>query len=196
MRFGYRLCLAMKLAILILMMSVASLSASRAEDASARNLQSAQANQSKPDHQPAGSCTPIGLTANGDIVFPWDCRETIEKQRGPITVNLPKASNDLPSHDQAQSPDVRKEDTVATAATAPARVEETVGRAAASPPEVSAASALAKPRLPPRRVSDLARPDLGHKAQQAALHLHPEASGAANAKKKDKVASQPAATPK
>src|SRR3954454_14130005 len=119
MRLGYRLCFAMKLASLILIMSVAPLSAVLAQDASIQRLQLAQAGPSKSEHQPAGACTPIGLTANGDIVFPWECRETIEKQRGPISVSLPAASSNPSSHEQSPSPhepsssaDARREDAV------------------------------------------------------------------------------------
>jgi hypothetical protein len=190
MRLGYRLCLVMKLASLIVMMSVASLSAARAEDAGSKKLQDAQASPSKSEHQPAGACTPIGLTANGDIVFPWECRETIEKQRGPISVSVPTPSNNPPSHEQSLSPDATGEDTVATVATVQPKAEEMAGRAA-SPPESNAAPAPAKPRLLPKRVSDLGRSQVGGKVQRVALQLHQARGGAANAKKKDKVALQP-----
>lgn len=177
------------------MMSVASLSAARAEDDGFRKLQVAQASPSKPEHQAAGACTPIGLTANGDIVFPWECRETIEKQRGPISVSLPTPSSILPSHEQSPSPDARSEDTVATAATVQPKAEETAGRAA-SPPEINAVSAQVKPRLLAKRVSDLGRSQIGRKAQHVALQSHLGSSGAANAKKKDRVALQPGAPQK
>src|SRR5258707_11562384 len=47
-------------------------------------LRSAQAEVSKPDNVPVGGCMPIGLTARGDLVFPMQCRELIERERGPI----------------------------------------------------------------------------------------------------------------
>ena len=37
----------------------------------------------KTDGAPAGGCMPIGLTANGQMVFPLQCRELIERQHGP-----------------------------------------------------------------------------------------------------------------
>ncbi|HEY8670059.1 MAG TPA: hypothetical protein VIL63_04400, partial [Terriglobales bacterium] len=40
----------------------------------------------KPDALPSGGCMPIGLTANGEMVFPLQCREVIEHQRGPVAV--------------------------------------------------------------------------------------------------------------
>jgi hypothetical protein len=50
----------------------------------ATDLRSAQADLQKPDGVPAGGCMPIGLTARGDLVFPMQCRELIERERGPI----------------------------------------------------------------------------------------------------------------
>jgi hypothetical protein len=47
-------------------------------------LRSAQAEVSKPDNVPVGGCMPIGLTARGDLVFPMQCRELIERERGPV----------------------------------------------------------------------------------------------------------------
>ena len=196
MRLGYRLCFAMKLATLILTMSVISLSAARAEDASIPGLQSAQAAPSKAEHQPAGACTPIGLTANGDIVFPWECRETIEKQRGPISVSLPNPSNEQPSHEQPPSPDVRTEDAVATAAAAQPKPEAMMS-GTASAPDVNATAALAKPGSAAKRTSDLGRSKLGRKGPRAvALRSYPGSNAPAAMKKKDRVALQPAAAPK
>src|SRR5215468_5895740 len=83
----------MKLAALIVVLSVMSLSDTRAEDANAKS-------------QPQGSCMPIGLTASGELVFPWDCRAIIEKQRGPVSVNLPSPSNDASPKDQSPEKDV------------------------------------------------------------------------------------------
>jgi hypothetical protein len=33
---------------------------------------------------PPGGCLPIGLTASGEIVFPIQCKELIERQRGAV----------------------------------------------------------------------------------------------------------------
>jgi outer membrane biosynthesis protein TonB len=52
--------------------------------ANAMDLRSAQADVQKSDGVPAGGCMPIGLTARGDLVFPMQCRELIERERGPI----------------------------------------------------------------------------------------------------------------
>ncbi len=42
---------------------------------------------------PRGGCTPIGLTARGDFVFPMQCRELIERERGPILDHEVQAPN-------------------------------------------------------------------------------------------------------
>jgi hypothetical protein len=104
----------MKLAALIVVLSVLSLSDTRAEDASARS-------------QPQGSCMPIGLTASGELVFPWDCRAIIEKQRGPVSVNLPNSS-DPSAKDQAPEKDVQPPP------------EQTASVPAPAQPQVAAAS--------------------------------------------------------
>jgi hypothetical protein len=142
----------MKLAALVLTLSAFALDASRADDANTRSLQFAQMTQSKPEHQPAGACTPIGLTANGEIVFPWECREIIEKQRGPVSVSLPTAPNDPLVKDQPASPHARPEDAVGTSAPAQPVVATTTDRAL-SPPDASVAPAPGVPVLHRRRSS-------------------------------------------
>ena len=44
------------------------------------------------DSVPAGGCMPIGLTARGDLVFPLQCRELIERERGPISEDQTRAA--------------------------------------------------------------------------------------------------------
>jgi len=44
------------------------------------------------DGVPAGGCMPIGLTARGDLVFPLQCRELIERERGPISEEQTRAA--------------------------------------------------------------------------------------------------------
>jgi len=46
----------------------------------------------KPDGVPAGGCMPIGVTAKGQMVFPLQCRELIERQHRPTS---PSASVEL-----------------------------------------------------------------------------------------------------
>jgi hypothetical protein len=51
------------------------------------------------DAGPTGGCMPIGLTAAGEMVFPLQCRELIEHQRGPV-VSSPPATLASPARDQ------------------------------------------------------------------------------------------------
>jgi hypothetical protein len=66
-------------------------------------LRSAQAEVSKPDNVPAGGCMPIGLTARGDLVFPMQCRELIERERGPV----PEQQLHLPEQRTQQEPSAK-----------------------------------------------------------------------------------------
>jgi hypothetical protein len=91
----------MKLAALVVMLAAMSLSDARAEDANVKS-------------QSQGSCMPIGLTASGEVVFPWDCRAIIEKQRGPVSVNAPSPSGDPAAKDQGSEKDAAPADQTAT----------------------------------------------------------------------------------
>jgi hypothetical protein len=65
------------------------------------DLRSAQADLQKPDGVPAGGCMPIGLTARGDLVFPMQCRELIERERGPIPEEKQQISGSRPQQEPA-----------------------------------------------------------------------------------------------
>jgi hypothetical protein len=67
---------------LVLMLSAVALGNAGAGEASLRGQQFAQAKTSNV------SCMPIGVTAAGELVFPWQCREIIERERGPVSVDL------------------------------------------------------------------------------------------------------------
>jgi hypothetical protein len=62
----------------------------------ATDLRSAQADVQRSDGVPAGGCMPIGLTARGDLVFPMQCRELIERERGPIPEEKQQISEPRP----------------------------------------------------------------------------------------------------
>jgi hypothetical protein len=64
--------------------------------ANAMDLRSAQADLQRSDAVPAGGCMPIGLTARGDLVFPMQCRELIERERGPIPEEKQQISEPRP----------------------------------------------------------------------------------------------------
>jgi hypothetical protein len=59
----------------------------------------------KADGVPAGGCSPIGLTANGDLVFSMQCQDMIERHRG-----------ELVSSEVAQTPAASAEDQAARSA--------------------------------------------------------------------------------
>jgi hypothetical protein len=66
------------LALLLSVMSGAAL----AETTGAVNPSSTPAQPSANEDVPPGGCMPIGLTTSGEIVFPIQCKEFIERHRG------------------------------------------------------------------------------------------------------------------
>src|SRR5882757_3233738 len=69
------------LALLLSVMSGAAL----AETTGAVNPGSVPAQPSANDDVPPGGCMPIGMTTAGEIVFPIQCKEFIERHRGAET---------------------------------------------------------------------------------------------------------------
>src|SRR6266446_3674506 len=51
---------------------------------------------------PPGGCMPIGLTASGEIVFPIQCKEFIERQRGQAVERKPAAVEEKPAAKQSE----------------------------------------------------------------------------------------------
>jgi len=90
---------------------------------------------------------PIGLTAGGELVFPWECREIIEKQRGPVSANVPNPSSES-AKDQGPEKEARPEQ----AAPAPAAVQPQVAVATDHPPVAQDAN------LAPVRTAPVVRP--------------------------------------
>src|SRR3981189_3893653 len=56
----------------------------------------APAEPSMKEDVPPGGCMPIGLTASGEIVFPIQCKEFIERQRGKAVEQKPAAVEERP----------------------------------------------------------------------------------------------------
>ena len=125
----------MKLAALVVVLSAMSLSDARAEDVSAKSQ---------------GSCMPIGLTASGEVVFPWDCRAIIEKQRGPVSVNVPASSTDLSPQDQALEKAAQQPDETAASA-APASVQRQVTLTTPPVQDTTATAVHVAARVHPKR---------------------------------------------
>jgi hypothetical protein len=63
----------------------------------------APAEPSMKEDVPPGACMPIGLTASGEIVFPIQCKEFIERQRGKAVERKP-ATEEAPVQ-AAKQPD-------------------------------------------------------------------------------------------
>src|SRR3981081_2189816 len=74
----------------ILLVGTAAIAQTSSEPAKS-DQRSPRAESSPADKDPAGGCMPIGLTARGDLVFPLQCRELIERERGPISEEQTRA---------------------------------------------------------------------------------------------------------
>jgi hypothetical protein len=109
--------------------------------ANAMDLRSAQADLQRSDGVPAGGCMPIGLTARGDLVFPMQCRELIERERGPIPEQKQQISE--PRSQQEPSAKTAPAEKVTPVAVAPAEKVTPVAVApvAVTPAEKDAAAA-------------------------------------------------------
>jgi BA14K-like protein len=83
---------AFALALLLSVMSGAAL----AQITGTVNPSGAPAESSAKEDVPPGGCMPIGLTASGEIVFPIQCRELIERQRGKAVEQKPAAVEEKP----------------------------------------------------------------------------------------------------
>jgi hypothetical protein len=89
------------------MLSAAAICEADAGETILRSLHVAQMNQPTPPNSSGGSCMPIGLTARGELVFPWECREIIERERGPVSADISAALKD-PAKTPAQTGPARE----------------------------------------------------------------------------------------
>src|ERR1700739_3751457 len=71
-------------------------SAALAQTTGTVNPSRATSEPSVKEDVPAGACMPIGLTASGEIVFPIQCKEFIERQRGKAVEQKPTAAEERP----------------------------------------------------------------------------------------------------
>src|SRR5260370_40701401 len=81
------------LALLLTVMSGGAL----AQTTGTVNPNPAPADPSVKEDVPPGGCMPIGLTASGEIVFPIQCKEFIERQRGKAADQKPAAVEEKPA---------------------------------------------------------------------------------------------------
>src|ERR1700724_4340835 len=86
-RFATSASGAFALALLLSVMSGVAL----AQITGTVNPSPAPAGPSVKEDVPPGGCMPIGLTASGEIVFPIQCKEFIERQRGNAVEQKPAA---------------------------------------------------------------------------------------------------------
>jgi hypothetical protein len=84
----------MKKLALVLMLTAAAICEADAGETILRSMHVAQMSQPTPPNSSGGSCMPIGLTARGELVFPWECREIIERERGPVSADISAAPRD------------------------------------------------------------------------------------------------------
>jgi len=129
------------LAGLISVLATAAFAQPDNKPANAMDLRSAQADLQRSDGVPAGGCMPIGLTARGDLVFPMQCRELIERERGPIPEEKQQISE--PRSQQEPSAKTAPAEKVTPVAVAPAEKVTPVAVApvAVTPAEKDAAAA-------------------------------------------------------
>jgi hypothetical protein len=80
----------MKKTALVLMFSAVAIGNADAGETILRDQHVAQMGQPSPSSSGV-SCMPIGLTARGELVFPWECREIIERERGPVSADISAA---------------------------------------------------------------------------------------------------------
>lgn len=71
---------------------------------------------------PPGGCMPIGLTASGEIVFPFQCKEFIEQHRGKDVEQKPPVVED--KHSAVEQKPAAAEEKPAAAEQRPVTVEE------------------------------------------------------------------------
>jgi hypothetical protein len=77
------------LASLVLLLVTTALAQTNSDAAKPASEPAIETDLPKIDSVPPGGCMPIGLTARGDLVFPMQCRELLERQRGPLSEEHP-----------------------------------------------------------------------------------------------------------
>src|ERR1700724_1313429 len=86
------------LALLLTVISGAAL----AQTTGTVNPSPAPGEPSAKEDVPPGGCMPIGLTASGEVVFPIQCKEFIERQRGKAVEQKPGAVEEKAAAKQSE----------------------------------------------------------------------------------------------
>jgi hypothetical protein len=88
--------------LLALLLTVMMSGAALAQTTGTVDPSPAPAEPSMKEDVPPGGCMPIGLTASGEIVFPIQCKEFIERQRGQTVEQKPAAVEEKPAAKQSE----------------------------------------------------------------------------------------------
>jgi hypothetical protein len=94
----------MKKTALVLMFSAVAIGRAEAGETALRDQRVAQMGQPTSPRSSSVSCMPIGMTARGELVFPWECREIIERERGPVSADISAVPKDTALRDAAKNP--------------------------------------------------------------------------------------------
>jgi hypothetical protein len=131
--------------LLVVMSSTALAQTTGAVNPGPAPMQPSVSQPSVNENVPLGGCMPIGLTASGEIVFPIQCRELIERARGKVLEQKP-ATVEGKSAALEQKPAAAEEKSAAVEAK-PAAVEARPAAAEAKPAaaEEKSAAVEAKP---------------------------------------------------
>ena len=120
------------LPLLLAVMSGAAL----AQTTGTVNPKPAPAEPSVNEDVPPGGCMPIGLTVSGEIVFPIQCKEFIERARGKAVEQKPAATEEKAAAKQSEgvaAENSKPENKPVETAPLPKRVEHEPGGRALSP---------------------------------------------------------------
>jgi BA14K-like protein len=137
------------------------------------------------DDVPPGGCMPIGMTVSGEIVFPIQCKEFIERHRGTAADNTPDAAEPKSAAVEPKPPAAEPKQAVvepnpAVAEPNPAAVEPKPARVEPKPPAVEEQKAAAveqKPAAPqmeavaPEKSQPVAKPAETVPSSKRAEHL-------------------------
>jgi hypothetical protein len=99
---GLQTALARRAAALCCVLLTAMSGAALAQTTGTVNPSPAPAEPSVKEDVPPGGCMPIGLTVSGEVVFPFLCKEFIERHRGMAMEQKPAAVEDKPPAKQSE----------------------------------------------------------------------------------------------
>src|SRR6516162_10292507 len=91
----------------------------------------------KDDQPPPGACKPIGLTVSGEVVFPLECRDFIERHKAMTSPTTPPATPPMPPESRPAAAEANPESKTEAKPVAPEAKPAIV--------EVKPATAEAKP---------------------------------------------------